>query len=294
MSMNLVFLKYFYDMGRAKSVRKSASENFVSPAAISNGIRKLEAELGAELLKHGKNKIELTKEGILLLNACESIFSLVEDTKIKIRRDETEIKQEIRVGLTHGLNQEFWALFLQKFSVQYPHYIVHFKVGSPNQLKAWVQDKNIDFAITISRDKPQNYQYILIHTGFFKFISHPSYKPNTNDTSFILTQDWPEVVSFKKEYFRRFKKVPTLKYEVESWGTIKNLVMARHGVGIVPDYQLFQKSRSIVEYTFPLKLNSYQIVALFGKSTYLTEHQFELVDQFKNFILFLKGDQKHI
>src|SRR5689334_11214817 len=120
--MNLTFLKYFYDMGKEKSVAKSAGINFVSAPAISNGIRKLENDLGVELLKHGKNKIELTKEGIALLKACEDIFSLVDKTKGKIKSGDIDLNHHIRVGITNGLNQEFWAGFLGDFEQEFPAY----------------------------------------------------------------------------------------------------------------------------------------------------------------------------
>jgi LysR family carnitine catabolism transcriptional activator len=282
--MNLIFLKYFYDTGKEKSVAKSAGLNFVSPPAISNGIRKLENDLGIELLKHGRNKIELTKEGIALLKACEDIFSLVDKTKIKIKSGDIDANQHIRLGITNGLNQEFLPLFLKSFGKKYPNYNVTFKVGSPNQLKSWIQEKEIDFALTISRDKPQNYQYIMIHQGTFKFICHTNFKKKKEDESFILTGNWPEVESFKKEYFKRYKKLPLIKYEAESWGTIKNFVAQGHGIGIVPDYHILKGKSPVREYSYPLKLNSYLILALFEKGTYLSQANFHLVENFKEFV----------
>jgi DNA-binding transcriptional LysR family regulator len=286
--MNLTFLKYFYDMGKEKSVARSASLNFVSPPAISNGIKKLEAELELELLKHGRNKIELTKEGIALLNACEDIFGLIDKTKSKIKSGDVIINPIIRVGITNGINQEFWPSFLKEFSREFPSYQITFKVGSPNQLKAWVQEKEIDFALTITREKPQNYQHIVIHQGVFKFICPALRKKEISDKSFILTGNWPEVESFKKDYFNRYKKIPNIKYEVESWGTIKNFVAEGHGIGIVPDYHLLRDKSGIKEYPFPLKLNSYQIVALFEKGSYLGQTSFHMVDHFKDYITGLK------
>jgi LysR family carnitine catabolism transcriptional activator len=282
--MNLTFLKYFHDMGKEKSVAKSALINFVSAPAISNGIRKLENDLGVELLKHGRNKIELTKEGIALLKACEDIFSLLDKTKAKIKSGDVEFNQHIRLGITNGLNQEFWPGFLKDFSTKFPEYQLTFKVGTPNQLKAMIQEKEIDFALTITREKPLNYQFILIHQGVFKFISHAKFKPDRSERNFILTGSWPEVEAFKKEFFKRYKKLPLIKYEVESWGTIKNFVAQGLGIGIVPDYHLLKGKREVKEYAFPLKLNDYQIVALFEKGTYLSQANFLLVEKFKDYI----------
>lgn len=282
--MNLTFLKYFYEMGKEQSVAKSAAINFVSAPAISNGIKKLEHELGVELLNHGKNKIELTKEGIVLLKACEEIFNLLDKTKRQISSGSSVEGHHIHLGLTNGLNQEFWPQFLMAFNKEYPDYQVSFKVGSPNQLKSWIQEKEIDFALTISRDEPRNYGFLPIHTGKFKFICHPSFKASKTEPQFILTGNWPEVEAFKKSYFKKNRKMPAIKFEVESWGTIKNFVAQGLGIGIVPDYHLLHSQKSVKEYKYHIELNDYQIMALFQKGTFLSEANFKLIERFKSFI----------
>lgn len=282
--MNLTFLKYFYDTGKMQSVAKSAALNFVSAPAISNGIKKLEQDLGKELLNHGRNKIELTKEGIALLKSCEDIFRLLEETKKEIRTGSVQKSFLVNVGLTNGLTQEFWPGFLAEFSLEFPEYQISFKTGSPGQLKSWVQDKEIDFALTISREEPKNYEFLSLYQGKFRLITSSSFKKTTEEAGFIFTNHWPEVESFKKAYFKKYKKMPIVKYEVESWGTIKNFVKKGLGIGLVPDYQLFSYSQEIKEYKTSIELKDYQILALFLKGTYLNEGAFKLVKAFEAYL----------
>lgn len=286
--MNLTFLKYFYDTGKMQSVAKSAALNFVSAPAISNGIKKLEQDLGRDLLNHGKNKIELTKEGIALLKACENIFKLLEDTKKEIRTGNVQKSSLINVGLTNGLTQEYWADFLSEFSQQFPDFQISFRTGSPGQLKTWVQEKEIDFALTISRDPPRNYEFLSLYEGKFKLISAAKLKASITDADFIFSGHWPEVEAFKKAYFKKYKKIPHVKYEVESWGTIKSFVKKGLGVGLVPDYQLFLNEGDIKEYKTSLVLQEYQIIALFLKGTYLSDSGFKLVEEFKAYLKRIK------
>lgn len=282
--MNFTFLKYFYDTAKERSVAKSAEINFVSPPAISNGIKKLEYELGIELLDHGKNKFQLTSEGILLLKSCEQIFQLLDQTKSSLTTEKKETNVQIKMGITNGLNQEFWAPFLKNFEKRFPSIKIIFKIGSPNQLKDWVDSNEIDFALTFSRNRPKNYEHILIHSGKFIFVSHPSLSKKKHINEFILTSNWPEVETFKKEYFKLYKTPAIIKYEVESWGTIKNFAAQGLGIGIIPDYHLLKSDKSITELSFPIKLNEYSIVALFKKGSFLENTSFELVREFKAFI----------
>ncbi|MBY0414356.1 MAG: LysR family transcriptional regulator [Bdellovibrionales bacterium] len=282
--MNFTFLKYFYDTAKERSVAKSAEINFVSAPAISTGIKKLEYELGVELLEHGKNKFQLTKEGILLLKSCEQIFQAIDLAKNALVKGTAESNVQIKLGITNGLNQEFWAPFLKNFETDFPQAKVIFKIGSPNQLKDWVDSNEIDFALTFSRTRPKNYEHILIHEGKFKFVVHSSLVKKKALNQFILTSNWPEVETFKKEYFKLYKESPIVKYEVESWGTIKNFVAQGLGIGIIPDYHISKSDKLISEYSFPVKLNEYSIVALFKKGSFLESTSYELVREFKAFI----------
>jgi DNA-binding transcriptional LysR family regulator len=218
------------------------------------------------------------------LKSCELIFQLIDQTKKTIIEGDKKVNSQIKMGITNGLNQEFWAPFLKRFEQLFPLTEVIFKIGSPNQLKEWVDTNKIDFALTFSRNISKNYSHIIIHEGKFKFVKHPKFKKNESDNRFILTSNWPEVESFKKEYFKLYKRAPEIKYEVESWGTIKNFVAQGLGIGIIPDYHISKKDKTITEYLFPLKLNNYFIVAIFKKGSFLNNAGFQLVEEFKIFV----------
>ena len=76
----------------------------------------------------------------------------------------------------------------------------------------------------------------------------------------------------------------SVRFEIASWGTIRNLVAEGLGIGIVPNYQLLHAPKDIKEYKFPLKLNNYYIMALFEKGTYLDQMGIIIVEQFQEFI----------
>jgi DNA-binding transcriptional LysR family regulator len=131
---------------------------------------------------------------------------------------------------------------------------------------------------------PRNYEYLPIHQGKFKFIAPAVYRVSKSEPAFIVAGNWPEVESFKKAYFKKNRRMPFIKYEVESWGTIKNFVSQGLGIGLVPDYHLLKNDKTVKEFKFQIDMIEYQILAIFMKGTYLSEGSFKLVELFTKFI----------
>lgn len=71
--MLLTQLEYFVALARERHFGRAAAACFVSPSALSESIRKLEAELGAPLVARGRNFEGLTREGELALTWAQRI-----------------------------------------------------------------------------------------------------------------------------------------------------------------------------------------------------------------------------
>ena len=79
--MNIRDLKYFVSTAKHGNFTKAAEECFVSQPTLSMQIKKLEGELGFELLERDKKKVMLTDAGRALLNAAEGIVTLEREIK---------------------------------------------------------------------------------------------------------------------------------------------------------------------------------------------------------------------
>lgn len=71
-------LRHFVTVGRLGSVRKAAEEMQISPAAVSQQIRKLEADLGGELFYRHIDGMVLTRTGCTFLETCQRALSEID------------------------------------------------------------------------------------------------------------------------------------------------------------------------------------------------------------------------
>lgn len=94
--MELRVLQYFLAIAREQSIIRAAESLHLSQPTLSTQIKKLEEELGKQLLirgTKGSRKITLTEEGMILRKRAEEILDLVKKTE-----NEVTVSNEIIVG----------------------------------------------------------------------------------------------------------------------------------------------------------------------------------------------------
>ena len=83
--MDLKFFETFLVVGECLSFTQAARKLETSKTAISNQIRKLEAQLGVDLLTRTTRSVSLTDEGRLLMAQCQQLQSTLEDTRALLK-----------------------------------------------------------------------------------------------------------------------------------------------------------------------------------------------------------------
>jgi LysR family transcriptional regulator, transcriptional activator of the cysJI operon len=101
--MNLIFLKYFHDTVKSKSVTQAARENHVTQSAISQGISQLERILAVNLLTHKRNSIKVTYEGEVVFEWSRTVFRQVEDLKFRLKTNQNEYIGQLSFACSHSL-----------------------------------------------------------------------------------------------------------------------------------------------------------------------------------------------
>ena len=85
--MELRVLAYFLAVAREQSIIRAAESLHLSQPTLSTQIRKMEKELGKQLLirgTKGSRKVTLTEEGMILKKRAEEILNLVANCNNKL------------------------------------------------------------------------------------------------------------------------------------------------------------------------------------------------------------------
>ena len=133
-NINLNLYKTFYDVAKYGSFSKASEYTFTSQPAISKTIKKLEKELGVQLLYRNTNWFQLTNKGKELLYFVEKSFNnLVIEEKNML---ETKNLEKVNYLLEYLLILVLFFLFdkIIQFHNTYPKIEVTIITGSTSSL----------------------------------------------------------------------------------------------------------------------------------------------------------------
>ena len=133
----------FVHTARALSFRVAARELGVTPAAVSKSVKRLEAELGVELLHRTTRKVTLSDEGARFLARCQDAMALVQTGRDQASAAARAPRGELRVSLSHVLGG-FLVRLLPRFVARHPELRVELRVT--DRMSALVDDR-IDVAL---------------------------------------------------------------------------------------------------------------------------------------------------
>lgn len=138
----LPLMPVFVSAGRHLSFTRAAEELFVTQGAVSQNIRKLEAELGFSLFHRFTRRIALTEEGELLLSTLQK--SLVEITDQIRSIKSQELDGSLNISSTPSLAGKWLSPRLKNFSERYPGISIH--VRGRNDLVEF-ETESVDIAL---------------------------------------------------------------------------------------------------------------------------------------------------
>lgn len=97
--MNIRAIQYLVTLAEVRHFSKAAEQCFVSQPTLSTQIRKLEEELGVQLVERSPRKVMLTRVGEEVVQRCRTILGEVEAMKAVARRSRDPHSGLLRLGI---------------------------------------------------------------------------------------------------------------------------------------------------------------------------------------------------
>ena len=142
--MELRELVSFYHVARLRSVSKAARTLELGQPTVTTHLRKLESEFGITLFDRIKRPIQLTSEGVTLLELVTPVVRAV-DT-LKTQMDYSERLGSFVVGAYHDLLMHHLPRGIQEFRSQLPDVRIRLLARPYNALISLVKSGELDLA----------------------------------------------------------------------------------------------------------------------------------------------------
>lgn len=139
--MELRRLRYFAAVAEELSFSRAAGNMYISQPALSQQVRKLESELGVELLRRDRRSVELTQAGQTLLPGVQDALVQI-DQSVRAAREINGLgRNQIRVGFPEYVNHTPAARIFQEFKKRAPDmYLEEYEVHTLQHTRQQIVD----------------------------------------------------------------------------------------------------------------------------------------------------------
>lgn len=150
--LNIDLLRHFVAIAETRVMVRAANKVGRSQAALSQQVKRLEAEVGQTLMIRSGRGITLTAHGERLYQYALQILR-VHDEAVGVLRGES-LSGELRVGLPEDYAYAFLPSLLRGFSNRHPQVVIEVVCAPSTQLVEQLKAQTLDIAIVSEPDNP--------------------------------------------------------------------------------------------------------------------------------------------
>ncbi|MDO4650167.1 MAG: LysR family transcriptional regulator, partial [Eubacteriales bacterium] len=147
--MDIRVLKYFLAVANEESISKAAKTLHIAQPPLSREMKKLEQEVGKQLLIRGSKRITLTEEGLLLKKRAQEIIDLLQKTENELSCDEGDVAGDVYIGCGETDSIFYFAQAANNLKKRYPGIRYHIYSGDAEQVTEKLDKGLIDFGLLI-------------------------------------------------------------------------------------------------------------------------------------------------
>ncbi|MBT8048746.1 MAG: LysR family transcriptional regulator [Xanthomonadales bacterium] len=145
--MNLRALQYFVKLAELRHFSKAADACFVSQPTLSTQIKKLEEELGVQLVERSPKNIMLTPVGEEIADRARLVLSDIDQIRAVARRSGNPAEGTLRLGLFPTLAPYFLPHVVPSLRKQYPNLRLQLAEEKTEDLLRMLRQGELDAAL---------------------------------------------------------------------------------------------------------------------------------------------------
>lgn len=137
-------MRYIWQVWREGSFSKAAEKLYMTQPALSIAVKRVEANLGAELFDRSRHPLKLTQAGEAYIETIRRVRYLEEELERQITDLRGMQTGRVRIGGTHYLNCYLLAGAMAEFSQRWPHVELELMEASSADLAAALGRRELD------------------------------------------------------------------------------------------------------------------------------------------------------
>lgn len=240
--LNKLFV--FYSVIHHNGYRDAASELHITKAAISQSITTLETQLKKKLFLRINNRLQPTEDALKLYQELAIFQTHLLKAVDQFTQEKHTLKGTIRIGAYYEFTKSKLMPIVEKFLIENKNVNFKFRFESPSKLEKLLNEKKIDFSISIF---PHKKSKNIISQKLFKqelvLIAHKSLCSERADFKIIKElpiidyyADHLLIKRWAQHNFRNPFLNPNIRLFAASAEMVLECVRRKLGIGVIPKY----------------------------------------------------------
>lgn len=258
-SIDYRYLKAFHLTAKYLNFSKAAKELNIAQSAVSRQIKLLEDSMQEQLIVRSSKKVLLTQKG-------KSLYQTIDGFEVKIKeitQAQNYGPQHIKVGILHGLLENWFLQVIQLLTSTTPHEL-SIAVDTPSILKQNLIEGKLDLIFTTENIQSDLISSLKLFDEKLVLISQDlQAKIDLQKLHNYTWINYPESDFLLRISKKRSKQVLT----VQSMTAIIKLVKAGVGIAIVPSHMVSADDQ----------LQQYEVAQLPGPQIHLSSLNYQNV-----------------
>ena len=145
--MNDQDYQFLIDLYETKNITKVAQQQFLTQPAMTKRIRRIEEDLGCQLILRSKRGVTFTAIGETVVNHCRKIVQANEEMLNVINQHKGVVGGSLRIGSSMNYSRYRLPTALRKYQELYPLVDVSITTGHSRKLYNMLMDNQLSIAI---------------------------------------------------------------------------------------------------------------------------------------------------
>ncbi|GAB0114695.1 DNA-binding transcriptional regulator OxyR [Acidisoma sp. C75] len=241
--MNLRDLQYLVALAEHRSFRRAAEACFVSQPTLSTQIRKLEEELGVELIERSPRKLLLTPAGQDAARRARTILAEVAAIRESARRLSAPEVGAVRLGVFPTLGPYLLPHLIPQMRARFPKLDLFLTEDKTDALLTRLREGKLDAAIlALPVNEPQMQEEQLFDEPFLLAVpaGHPLARrrhlalADLAEQQLLLLEDGHCLRDQALAVCQLSGSRETAEFRATSLETLRQMVMAGNGITLMP------------------------------------------------------------
>ena len=236
-------LQHFVALAESLHFGRAAELAHISPSALSRGIQRLEAEVGAALFERNNRRVELTRAGHTFLDYARGALRDWDALRQRLAEESGALHGEVSLYCSVTASHSFLFDILARVRRRHPGIEIKLHTGDPEDAIGRVQAGREDIAIAARPERlPGALAFRLIEVSPLEFIVARGHELDRETPP--VREDWPGCPMILSErglararvdrWFRNLGVRPTVYAQVAGNEAIVSMGSLGCGVGVVP------------------------------------------------------------